>query len=138
MKISIYITVYFLNFEAWNKRKAKFQQFIAYSRLHTIFASLVQSPSWKRRIIGSSVDAGIGWFNPNLVAFAEPNCDGRSALLISFSAIRFVKRAPIYHQICIPIITAAERKAPVKDVQSWRWGGKAVVACAECAANICL
>lgn len=113
---------------------------IVYSSLNDVdnFTSLVYFPSRKRRISAVSVDAGIRRCHPDLVIFVQPGCNGRSALLISFLAMHSVKCVPINHQSWLSIITAIECETPVKDIQSRRRGGKAVIACAECIADICL
>lgn len=113
---------------------------IVYSNLNDVdnFTSLAYFPSRKRRISGVSVDAGIGRCHPDLVIFVQPGCYGWSALLIGFIAIRSMEQVSINHQFWLPIITATECETPVKDIQSRRRGGKAVIACAECIADICL
>ena len=112
---------------------------IVYSSLNDVdnFTSLAYFPSRKRRISGVSVDAVIGSCHPDLVIFVQPGCYGWSALLMGFIAIRLMEQVSINHQFWLPIITATQCETPVKDIQPRRRGGKAVIACAECTANIC-
>lgn len=91
----------------------------------------VDFPSSKRRVCGVQINTGRGSCKPDLVAFVKPHCDGSTALLVGWLTMYLMVDAAIFQQFGIPIIARVEGKAPSKDIQTFRWGGEAVVAAVE-------
>lgn len=96
----------------------------------------VDFPSSKRRVWGVQINTGRGSHEPDLVAFVKPHCDSSAALLVGFLTMYLMVGAAIFHQCGLSIIARAEGKAPSKDIQTFGWGGEAVVAAVETTAVV--
>lgn len=96
----------------------------------------VDFPSSKRRVCAVQIHTGRGSHKPNLVAFVKPHCDSSAALLVGFLTMYLMVGAAIFHQFGLPIIARVEGKAPSEDIQTFGWGGEAVVAAVETTAVV--
>lgn len=96
----------------------------------------VDFPSGKRRVSAVQINTGSGSHKPNLVAFVKPHCDGSTALLVGFLTMYLMVGAAIFQQSVLPIIARVEGKAPSEDIQTFGWGGEAVVAAVETTAVV--
>lgn len=96
----------------------------------------VDFPSGKRRVCAVQIHTGRGSHKPNLVAFVKPHCDGSTTFLVGLLTMYLMVGAAIFHQFGLPIIARVEGKAPSEDIQTFGWGGEAVVAAVETTAVV--
>lgn len=110
----------------------------AFIFIHIFATYLVCFPSRKRWICCVYVDTGVCRCNPYLVVFVQPDCNGRSTLLVGFLAVQCVKIAAVYHQVVISDIATVDRKTPREDVQTRGRGRKSVITPVKSVADVCL